>query len=455
MNPNLGENGTTTAFYPHPDNSIPTQTRDTYLLIATFVSVLIIMGIVMAFINRKCRHSLSRARFRLLHLRHHDVLTTGRRRRPQIATSESMIHHVHNLHDPNSPVYSKEVNAPVSFFAEKRAVPNGLERIGMKTRSSNSMYDSESCSSCLDSGISVISNKTGIPTCSMPKYHSTGDRTQKKQARPTLTLAPDVKLVRVLMPETMDEDSADAYNDLIYHQEQDWTKSTPTGDSKNYNVRLNDSYNNRNIDELHTGLTRNRLEDDAVYRTRSPKRKPLDEFDHQSSFNVKSLNSIEDPFDENFNNVQDLDSCSLSKGKLYIETFDSKFQRKTKLNAGGFGAIRFDEKHSSSKHTERSKGSGRTSGKIRVASKPPVIRKSASRPEDRENIWSTSKPVVMISSASPVRDHFLDNDVLCYKKGDTTNSQNERHSGLDNLLPSLQEFGEFLQERRRNLSFSN
>ncbi|XP_061184419.1 uncharacterized protein LOC133192426 [Saccostrea echinata] len=421
-----GENVTTTPFYPQPDNSLPIHTRDTYLLIATFVSVLIIMGIVIAFINRKCRDSLSKARFRLLHLRHHDVLTTGHRRRHRRTSTKSMTHHIHSLHDPYSPVYSKEVNAPVSFFTENRTVPKQLKR---KMGSSDSMYESGSCSSGaeLDSGISVISSKTEIPTCSMPECRSLYDKARKKRSKPELCLAPDVKLVRVLMPETLEQGDNEVPsakdNGFIYHQHGKMSKKGTIGNPKRYSVHLDVSDNNRT---LRSRLSKCGLGEITVHSTGSPGRKHLDEFDHQSSFDVISMSSIEEPVDENFNSAQIKGIHELFHSNTLTSCRNSKCDKETKIIA----SLKSENGFSDGKQTLRKPGTW--TSKSSSIYKPSFISSSG--------------------SFSSNHDHNSDQSVFKFKNDTTSHNCMENQTGLNSLLPSFQEFGEFLEERRRKLS---
>lgn len=276
------QNGTTTPFYIRPDNSLPVQTRDTYLLIATFVSVLIIMGIVIAFINRKCRNSLSRARFRLLHLRHHDALTTGRRRR-QLRSTEVPAPHVHSLHDPNSPVYSKEVNVSVTPHPQHR--PSRGERA---TGSWDSEHESGSCISYVDpdSGISVVSSKTGGSNCSMAGYRSTRDRTRKNWETPAgVVPSPGNQLVKVLMPEKLIKDPR-----LITSSDVNRHVNSAPELTKN-KTRV------RSFGPQHK-LTRMKIYSENTQGPRIIGSERLDEIDQHSSFDVISVDSSEMSFDE-------------------------------------------------------------------------------------------------------------------------------------------------------------
>ncbi|XP_062579700.1 uncharacterized protein LOC134241689 [Saccostrea cucullata] len=430
-----GENVTTTTFYPQPDNSLPIHTRDTYLLIATFVSVLIIMGIVIAFINRKCRDSISRARFRLLHLRHHDVLTTGHRWRAKHrrTSTKSMTHHIHSLHDPYSPVYSKEVNAPVSFFTEKRTVPKQLER---KVCSSDTLYESGSCSSGaeLDSGISVISSKTEIPTCSMPECRSTFDKanTKKSASKPELCLAPDVKLVRVLMPESLEKGGNEipiaVDKSFIYHQHRRWAKKGTIGKPKRYSVYLDNLDGNRNNRILRARLSKYEVGDFTVHRTGSPERRHLDEIDHQSSFDVISMSSNDEPVDENFNRAQIKDVHEPFHSTTFTSCSNSNCDRKTK-----------------------------TINNLECESVFPAKGKqSLNNPGTLSSKSVSSNSPSFMSSPGPYSSnhhHYSDHSVFKFKEGATSHNYcTENQTGLKSLLPSFREFGEFLEERRRKLS---
>lgn len=398
------QNGTTTPFYIRPDNSLPVQTRDTYLLIATFVSVLIIMGIVIAFINRKCRNSLSRARFRLLHLRHHDALTTGRRRR-QLRSTEVPAPHVHSLHDPNSPVYSKEVNVSVTPHPQHR--PSRGERA---TGSWDSEHESGSCISYVDpdSGISVVSSKTGGSNCSMAGYRSTRDRTREIRETPAgVVLSPDNQLVKVLMPEKLIKDPR-----LITSSDVNRHVNSASELTKN-RTRV------RSFGPQHK-ITRMNVYSENTQGPRIIGSERLGEIDQHSSFDVISVDSSEMSFDENCNRVQCKNVNQTLHDDQYYYEFNSSQGPATQRNAN---------------QTD--------SGNIKT------LKHNVSVPK---RMSSTCYPPGDERSASCNSPHL---SAVTLGVGGALYRQPETRAGLHGLIPSLEDFVDFLQERRRKLSFTN
>lgn len=411
------QNGTTTPFYIRPDNSLPVQTRDTYLLIATFVSVLIIMGIVIAFINRKCRNSLSRARFRLLHLRHHDALTTGRRRR-QLRSTEVPAPHVHSLHDPNSPVYSKEVNVSVTPHPQHR--PSRGERA---TGSWDSEHESGSCISYVDpdSGISVVSSKTGGSNCSMAGYRSTRDRTRKNWETPAgVVPSPGNQLVKVLMPEKLIKDPR-----LITSSDVNRHVNSAPELTKN-KTRV------RSFGPQHK-LTRMKIYSENTQGPRITGSERLGEIDQHSSFDVISVDSSEMSFDENCNRIQYKNVNQTVHGDQYYYEFNSNYGPATQRNAYQTDSWRIK----TLKH------------KVSV----PKRMSSTCHPSGDESVSCNSPHLSAVTLGvggalyrQPETRPGVDGDLY---------RQPETRAGLHGLIPSLEDFVDFLQERRRKLSFTN
>ena len=149
---------TTTETDIPPLTGISESERDKYLLIATFLSVLIVFGVIVAIMHRKCRATLSRSRSWIISKTVRNVY-----RQPdsnQTTSSGSRSVEV-NIRDPSSPVFSKEVNAPVMFHlgSSEETSSSGRTRKEKRVRSYGTDHED-------DSGISVISGQN-IPMCSM------------------------------------------------------------------------------------------------------------------------------------------------------------------------------------------------------------------------------------------------------------------------------------------------
>ncbi|KAK3088679.1 hypothetical protein FSP39_022280 [Pinctada imbricata] len=155
MEPNVT---TTSPTLPRPDFSLPIQERDTYLLIGTFVSVLILMGILMAFMHKNCRNSLLRWRTWLIHLRHSNAMST---RRPRSDVDMTL-----DLSNPECPVYSKEIHVSSAVKTS-----NQNQRIG-SAGSKRHVYASSKKEDGEDSGISIISSSRDGKTISLPSQQS-------------------------------------------------------------------------------------------------------------------------------------------------------------------------------------------------------------------------------------------------------------------------------------------
>lgn len=180
-----------------PLTGISESERDKYLLIATFLSVLIVFGVIVAIMHRKCRDTLSRSKSWIISktVRHvHRRPDTNR----TISSGSRSIEV--NIRDPSSPIFSKEVNAPVMFFlgSSEETSSSGRTRKEKRVRSYGTDHED-------DSGISVISGQN-IPMCSMSKKcfsvnRDVNDNVTLTYNPSSISLDPDVNLVRVLAPE--------------------------------------------------------------------------------------------------------------------------------------------------------------------------------------------------------------------------------------------------------------
>lgn len=188
---------TTTETDIPPLTGISESERDKYLLIATFLSVLIVFGVIIAIMHRKCRDTLSRSKSWIISKTVRNVY-----RRPNInQTTSSGSRSVEvNIRDPSSPIFSKEVNAPVMFHlgSSEETSSSGRTRKEKRVRSYGTDHED-------DSGISVISGQN-IPMCSMSNKcfsvnRDVNDNVTLTYNPSSISLDPDVNLVRVLAPE--------------------------------------------------------------------------------------------------------------------------------------------------------------------------------------------------------------------------------------------------------------
>lgn len=182
--------------------------RDKYLLIATFLSVLIVFGVIVAIMHRKCRDTLSSGKSWIISKTVRHV-----HRRPDInRTISSGSRSVEvNIRDPSSPIFSKEVNAPVMFLLGSSEETSSSGRTRKEKRVRNYGTDHED-----DSGISVISGQN-IPMCSMSKKcfsvnRDVNDNVTLTYNPSSISLDPDVNLVRVLAPEMSGISTPTNYN---------------------------------------------------------------------------------------------------------------------------------------------------------------------------------------------------------------------------------------------------
>lgn len=178
-----------------PLKGISEAERDKYLLIATFLSGLIIFGVLVAFMHRKCRNTLIRTKNWI-------ISKTVRHRLDFNRTSSGETRAVGmSIRDPASPVFSKEVYAPVVFYLGSSAETSSSSETRKEGRLRTTDIDHED-----DSGISVISGSQNFPTSSVSKQCFAFNRDLNDNL--TLTVKPSrvsrdpgVNSVRVLAPE--------------------------------------------------------------------------------------------------------------------------------------------------------------------------------------------------------------------------------------------------------------
>lgn len=180
----------------NPPHAIPPLTgiseseRDKYLLIATFLSVLIIFGVLVAIMHRKCRETLSRTKSW--------VISKTVRHRPNINRNSARLGAIEmSFRDPSSPVFSKEVNPPLMFYlGSSDESQSGRTRKSRAHRSSGTDQDS---------GISIISGSPNIPMCSLSNQCVCFDKDVNDNVtlsyNPPIISQESVSLVRVLAPE--------------------------------------------------------------------------------------------------------------------------------------------------------------------------------------------------------------------------------------------------------------
>ncbi|VDI17798.1 Hypothetical predicted protein [Mytilus galloprovincialis] len=192
---------------PHvipPLTGISESERDKYLLIATFLSVLIIFGVLVAIMHRKCRETLSKTKSW--------VISKTVRHRPNINRNNARLGAIEmSFRDPSSPVFSKEINPPLMFY-----LGSSDESQSGRTRKSRGQRSSGTDQ---DSGISIISGCPNIPMCSLSNQCVCFDKDVNDNVTvsydPPIISQESVRLVRVLAPEIKGKTSAVTSTDDI------------------------------------------------------------------------------------------------------------------------------------------------------------------------------------------------------------------------------------------------
>lgn len=306
--------------------------------------------------------------------------------------------------------------------------PSGGERT---TGSWDSEHESGSCGSYVDpdSGISVVSSKTGGSNCSMTDYRSTRDRTQKNRETPGVVPSPGNQLVKVLMPEKLIKDHRlTTSSDVNRHVNR--ICRTPAPDLRKSRTRV------------HSFRPQEKLTRMNVFsvNTQGPPilgSEQLDELDQHSSFDVISVDSSEMSFDENCNRLQCKDDHQTLQCDQYSYELNSSHRPATQRNANQIDSGRIKTlKHKSHK--------------VSV----PKYMSSTCYPSGDDQSASDNSPPLAAVSLGVGGALYIQPETRAGGCWDLYR-QPETREGLQGLIPSLQEFVDFLQERRRKLSFTN
>lgn len=302
----------------------------------------------------------------------------------------------------------------VTSHPQNRLTPSRGERV---TGFWDSEHEAGSCGSCVDpdSGISVVSSKTGVSNCSMADYCSTRDRTQENRETTGVIPSPGNQLVTVLMPEKLIKDPRLSTSSDV-NRPVNRIGRTSAPDLRKSRTRV------RSFRPQHK-LTRMNVYSKNTQGPRILGSEQLDELDQHSSFDVISVDSSEVSFDENCNRVQCKNVNQTLHGDQYSYEFNSSHRPATQRNANQIDSGRIKtQKH--------------RSHKVSV----PKYMASTCYPSGGDQSASDNTPPLAAVSLGVGGDLYR---------------QTETRAGLHGLIPSLQEFVDFLQERRRKLSFTN
>lgn len=318
-----------------------------------------------------------------------------------------------------------------------RPTPSRGERV---TGFWDSEHEAGSCGSCVDpdSGISVVSSKTGVSNCSMADYCSTRDRTQVNRETPGV-----VQLVTVLMPEKLIKDPRLSTSSDV-NRPVNRIGRTSAPDLRKSRTRV------RSFRPQHK-LTRMDVYSENTQGPRILGSEQLDELDQHSSFDVISVDSSEVSFDENCNRVQCKNVNQTLHGDQYSYDFNSSHRPATQRKANQIDSGRIKtQKH--------------RSHKVSV----PKYMASTCYPSGGDQSASDNTPPLAAVSLGVGGDLYRQPETRAGVFGDLYRHpetraglggdlyrQTETRAGLHGLIPSLQEFVDFLQERRRKLSFTN
>lgn len=316
----------------------------------------------------------------------------------------------------------------VTSHPQNRLTPSRGERV---TGFWDSEHEAGSCGSCVDpdSGISVVSSKTGVSNCSMADYCSTRDRTQENRETTGVIPSPGNQLVTVLMPEKLIKDPRLSTSSDV-NRPVNRIGRTSAPDLRKSRTRV------RSFRPQHK-LTRMNVYSKNTQGPRILGSEQLDELDQHSSFDVISVDSSEVSFDENCNRVQCKNVNQTLHGDQYSYEFNSSHRPATQRNANQIDSGRIKtQKHRSHK-----------------VSVPKYIA-STCYPSGGDQSASDNTPPLAAVSLGVGGDLYRQSETRAGVGGDLYR-QTETRAGLHGLIPSLQEFVDFLQERRRKLSFTN
>lgn len=315
----------------------------------------------------------------------------------------------------------------VTSHPQNRLTPSRGERV---TGFWDSEHEAGSCGSCVDpdSGISVVSSKTGVSNCSMADYCSTRDRTQENRETTGVIPSPGNQLVTVLMPEKLIKDPRLSTSSDV-NRPVNRIGRTSAPDLRKSRTRV------RSFRPQHK-LTRMNVYSKNTQGPRILGSEQLDELDQHSSFDVISVDSSEVSFDENCNRVQCKNVNQTLHGDQYSYEFNSSHRPATQRNANQIDSGRIKtQKH--------------RSHKVNV----PKYMASTCYPSGGDQSASDNTPPLAAVSLGVGGDLYRQSETRAGVGGDLYR-QTETRAGLHGLIPSLQEFVDFLQERRRKLSFT-
>lgn len=194
----MTSNSTTPHHIP-PLKGLSETERDKYLLIGTFLSVLIIFGVIVAVMHKKCRDTMVRTKGWI-------ISKTVRHRPPssRSAITRSVMLADMTFRDPSSPVFSKEINPPVLFH-----VSSSSESLNAKSKRSNRRSGT---SLERDSSLSIISNGQYTPAGSHSNRGFSFDKDVNDNilVKSSNSVKPQkASLIKVLPPESTFSDSQD------------------------------------------------------------------------------------------------------------------------------------------------------------------------------------------------------------------------------------------------------
>lgn len=344
----------------------------------------------------------------------------------------------------------------VTSHPQNRPTPSRGERA---TGFWDSEHEAGSCGSCVDpdSGISVVSSKTGVSNCSMADYCSTRDRTQVNREKPGVVPSPGNQLVTVLMPEKLIKDPRLSTSSDV-NRPVNRIGRTSAPDLRKSRTRV------RSFRPQHK-LTRMDVYSENTQGPRILGSEQLDELDQHSSFDVISVDSSEVSFDENCNRVQCKNVNQTLHGDQYSYEFNSSHRPATQRNANQIDSGRIKtQKHRSHKVSvpKYMASTCYPSGGDQSASDntPPLAAVSLGVGGDLYRQSETRAGVGGDLYRQPETRAGVFGDLYRHPEtraglGGDLYRQTETRAGLHGLIPSLQEFVDFLQERRRKLSFTN
>lgn len=292
----------------------------------------------------------------------------------------------------------------------------------------------------LDSGISVISSKTGISSCSKQDWRSPRDKIHTKPEPTEYSPVCECQLVKVLMPETLVEGQDPCltpnndhkhYMNHVKRKERVASNGLFYDSNEKNTLHLNDAHSGLKKEQVnvHEGASQETVQGGKIYKAKAWNvgNRQLYRNGNQSSFDVISIGSDESLFDENCNRFQ---SNEDHKRSYDAYPLGCKENRETYLNTN----VKTLKNKTCTDRVSHVKG---TTGGT-VPPQPPAFR------------VLTSEDIEGSLNLKGCSNH----SVLDLNRGIGELSYDDSDVGLNSLLPTLQEFGNFLQERRRKLSFS-